>query len=333
MDGMPLADIRDRTWRSRILFLSMRLLPWVSARNVVTPLIAGFIRRRQRGADWPAPTARAAEIGATLREQGLAHIAPVLTQAQIDDMLDFLQKEKLVSKTGVRFRMDRAPDTARTGSYPMETVLRCPHVLDLINHPQLIRMAADYLGCVPTVSGLRIDWSAPSDGSPAYVQQYHRDHDDWRFLKLFVYLTDVDDDAGPHEFVKTSHRHSGRLTNRPYAESDVEDKYGRQQMLRVTGPRGTSFLADTWGIHKGNVPMNRPRLMLQIQYSLMPVWRYAYRPVVMPLRSGYLPYLNRLIVSPVPQAIDPARGCAEPGTCRHDGHAKQPDGLKDALPG
>lgn len=297
MEGMPLADVRNRAWFTRLCFLFMRLLPWVGVRNRISRLLASALGMRHGRQKRFSPAAADAVVLGELGRSGLALMPEVLTGRQIDEMLAFLKDKELVATNGLRFSMKDVPAGIKSGSYPLATVLHCPHVLALINSPQLLRIASGFLGCTPTISGLRIDWSGPSDGDPSYVQQFHRDHDDWRFLKLLVYLTDVDEGSGPHEYVTTSHLDSGRLTRRPYEQDEVERQYGRERICKVHGSKGTSFLVNTWGIHKGNVPENRPRLMLQVQYSLLPVWRYAYQPVRMALPRDYCAHINRLIVA------------------------------------
>jgi hypothetical protein len=37
------------------------------------------------------------------------------------------------------------------------------------------------------------------------LQAFHRDSEDWRYLKILVYLSDVDDGAGPHVYLHGSH--------------------------------------------------------------------------------------------------------------------------------
>ena len=180
----------------------------------------------------------------------------------------------------------------------MDRVLACPSVLDLVNHPAVLRLAARYLGCTATLSSLGIRWSFPARAGAVDTQLFHRDPDDWRFLKLFVYLTDVDADAGPHVFVAGSHRTAGRLRARPYETDEIERRYGRDALLTLTGPRGTSFVADTYGIHRGAVPLARPRLILQAQYSLLPVFSLLYRPMPAEPRPGLDPYVSRLLISP-----------------------------------
>ena len=44
------------------------------------------------------------------------------------------------------------------------------------------------------------------------------------------------------------------------------------------GPRGTTFVADTLGVHRGVAPTERPRLILQAQYSVLPIYAFRYPP-------------------------------------------------------
>jgi hypothetical protein len=129
------------------------------------------------------------------------------------------------------------------------------------------------------------------------VQCFHRDPDDWRFFKLFVYLTDVDDHSGPHEFIAGSHRSSGRIFSKPYTEEEVERVYGQKRIIKIVGPKGTTFVADTWGVHRGQVPTTQPRLLLQVQYSILPILKYNYRPVPIPNAELFDRYTNRLLVA------------------------------------
>ena len=78
------------------------------------------------------------------------------------------------------------------GSLP----LLCPRLL--ANSAPLVRLAAQYISCKPTISAIALRWSYPQAGGGSGLQGFHRDCDDWRFIKVFVYLTDVDHTAGPH---------------------------------------------------------------------------------------------------------------------------------------
>jgi hypothetical protein len=68
-------------------------------------------------------------------------------------------------------------------------------------------------------------------------------------------------------------------------------------MLKIIGPKGTAFIADTWGVHKGHMPIARPRLLLQIQYSILPVMKFEYEPVRAPNAEQFNRYTNRLVLA------------------------------------
>jgi hypothetical protein len=167
-----------------------------------------------------------------------------------------------------------------------------------INRADILRLASAFLGCKPTLCSIGVRWSFPGSESPDMTQAFHRDPDDWRFLKLFVYLTDVDDDeGGPHIYVAGSHNTRRSLRSKTYAREQLEAQFGKQNMRAIVGARGTTFVADTSGIHAGIPPQRAPRLLLQAQYSILPNFALHYRPVVDPGHRRLDSYVNRLILA------------------------------------
>jgi hypothetical protein len=278
-----------------ILYYGMRLLPYARSRRRIACVIARCVNWCTSSVleDTKKPLDR---IAACLERDGCVSLEPVLSQLQIDEILAFLDKKKVVSG-GRSFVLSRVPNDVLRAAYSLRDVLQCPHLLSLMNNSKVLRIARNYLGCTPTISGLGLHWSFPQRDSVVDVQCFHRDPDDWRFLKLFVYLTDVDEQSGPHEFVARSHRSSGRIFSRPYTEQEVERSYGCDHVFKMVGVKGTNFLADTWGIHRGNVPVSRPRLLLQIEYSILPIMKFEYRPLRLPRAENYDRHINRLLLA------------------------------------
>ncbi|MDR2877912.1 MAG: phytanoyl-CoA dioxygenase family protein [Chromatiales bacterium] len=274
-------------------------MPYIQIRRFVAGVTARGLRvLSDNGADRQAAPDEAANTWLkNLRTQGFTMIDPLLTPKQLDEVNAYLQASDLVAPNGQRFPTGHAPTGVNVASYSLATMLSCPHVWGLMNHPRMLAVAEAFLGCTPTISGARIDWYGAHEGGPCDVQQFHRDYDDWKFLKMFVYLTDVDDDTGPHEYIARSHLGSGRVRAIPYQPEEIAAEYGKDAFTRICGPRGTSFMADTWGIHKGNVPTRAARVMMQIQYSIFPVPVFNYDRVPLALPSGYSKRANRLLVS------------------------------------
>jgi hypothetical protein len=297
------------------LYYCQRLVPHPGPRRAVSRAIAAGINLRHgtagagaRSGDEPtsplAITAQQTETLAALDRDGYALTDPLLTAAMLADVASFLRDQDTVDAHGRRFRMTDRPPGTTMASYPLEIVLRCPHILKLANDPAVLGVATAYLRCRPTLSSIGIRWSFPvhtGDGAAATdIQRFHRDPDDWRFLKLFVYLTDIDAGAGPHEFIAGSHRTGGRVFERPYTDEEIERQHGSGSVRTIIGPRGTSFFADTYGIHRGAVPTSAPRLLLQFQYSILPVFAFRYRPApaaIMPDPASIDRYVSRLLVA------------------------------------
>jgi hypothetical protein len=117
------------------------------------------------------------------------------------------------------------------------------------------------------------------------LQAFHRDSEDWRYLKVLVYLTDVDDGAGPHVYLHGSHLTQAPMRLRFYSDVKSPARTAPKTADRHRHAR-LCFAVDTAGIHKGTAPSLQPRLMLQIQYSLLPSYAYRYTPEQLSRTAG-----------------------------------------------
>jgi hypothetical protein len=231
-----------------------------------------------------------------LEQKGLLTLPALVTPEWIDKVMAYLDDKEVVAKGRTMPLSQITPDIT-IADYSLLTVMSCPLIVALINAPEVLSLAGAYLGCCPTLSSVGLRWSFPSNAEASDVQRFHRDPDDWRFVKLFVYLTDVDENSGPHVYVQGSHRTDVELRARSYELTAIEKTYGGEAVTAVTGERGTSFMADTAGIHMGKPPSDRPRLMLIAQYSLLPVLAFKYHPLNMRPRPSVDPYVNRLLIA------------------------------------
>jgi hypothetical protein len=277
-----------------------RVVPNARLRDYVTAGIVRRINRCQPQASGPVSPQSDHHVARLLQHQGITRPIPILTDNQVKEVHDFLAEQPLLNPRGQELRRNAIPEGTRFAHYRLRTVLTCPNVLDVANHSSILGVVTRYLGCKPTISQIGLRWTFPcTTGAHDFTQELHRDYDDWKSVKLFVYLTDVDATSGPHVFVATSHRTSGRFRcSSYYALRDVEAEYGREQIVSVTARRGSGFFADTFGIHKGELPSSGPRLLLGIQYSLLPNYSLVYHPMSLPAPTPYDPYINRLLIAP-----------------------------------
>lgn len=116
----------------------------------------------------------------------------------------------------------------------------------------------------------------PAGSSEVQSQRWHRDPEEKRMCKLFVYLTDVKDKgSGPFTYVPESVRGQkfGHLfPQRPPAGSYPPDEKVAQaipeeNIKRMTGKAGTVMFCDTTGIHKGGYVTDNERIMFTAGFN------------------------------------------------------------------
>jgi len=105
------------------------------------------------------------------------------------------------------------------------------------------------------------------------AMMYHYDLDHLNFIKIFVYLDDVDSGNGAHMYIpRTSAKHRHYIDDRlrrdgRFTDDEVSDcgLHGKS----IYGKRGTIIFADTRNFHKGTqiTDPRRSRYMLQLQFT------------------------------------------------------------------
>ena len=102
------------------------------------------------------------------------------------------------------------------------------------------------------------------------AQFYHHDLEFKKFLKVFIYLNDVDTHSGPHSFVEKTHRFKRyeHIISKRFDSNQIKKSYKLNNIKKFVGPRGKVILEDTFGLHKGEVPTKKTRVMLILIYGI-----------------------------------------------------------------
>ena len=131
-------------------------------------------------------------------------------------------------------------------------------------------------GFVPKLhnAGFILTRITPPGTEAAHSQRWHRDPEDKKILKMFVYLSDVDEGAGPLNYVSKSN-HGGKWRkvfpqNPPagsYPPQGAVDKIIPREDIKIgLGKSGTIVFGDTSGLHKGGYATEKERLQLWVGY-------------------------------------------------------------------
>ena len=115
-------------------------------------------------------------------------------------------------------------------------------------------------------------WSAPTCDEQLQsraAQLYHFDMDRLKFVKFFVYLSDVDSDRGPHCYVRGSHlrKPAELLKDDRLSDDEILKHYPASELIELTGKAGTMLAVDTRGLHKGKPLETGDRLIFQVQFA------------------------------------------------------------------
>lgn len=161
-----------------------------------------------------------------------------------------------------------------------------PSVHNLLSLPELYSLVSLYIGGPALVYNVAawIQYPGFTDKQPN-TQLWHRDRDDFSFLKMFMNVGDVTHECGPHAFIPGSHSSvqlkdlfvtddSYKLKiingqNHKFLSDDSLMALGLVKKPKIwNGPSGLTFLEDTRGFHRAYIPLTTPRLMFSITWTV-----------------------------------------------------------------
>jgi len=189
-------------------------------------------------------------------------------------------------------------DKIKSKDYFLVNLLEKDQVINLKNDfirlslsTQVLNIVNSYLQLLAKFRGSDLKATIPMpEGSRHYAsQQWHRDPEDKRLVKVFLYINDVDESTGPFHYLKYSHD-GGKWRNifplQPPSGTakmppDADDMIPHQDVLSCVGKAGTLIFCDTSGLHKGGYSMEKTRVMYTSTFtseaSVCPI-RYSYAP-------------------------------------------------------
>jgi hypothetical protein len=152
----------------------------------------------------------------------------------------------------------------------------------LMAHPELLRWGLSkrilkivecYLGLPVGYGGLAFYYSV-ADGRDAGPRIWHRDKEDWRMIKVAVYLNDVDESGGPYQCINSVANNWLKTNLAPYqglthaqmeqtlATTDIDD-----WLISCIGKTGTVIFTDTSRCyHRGKPPIDTDRAAIFFHY-------------------------------------------------------------------
>jgi hypothetical protein len=137
-----------------------------------------------------------------------------------------------------------------------------PLILDVVN---------SYLGLWSKLIYFDMWYTLPLDTDARFLsQRWHRDPEDRRKIRTFIYFSNVDTDAGAMEYLTGSHAGGPYEHVFPWEDplgipyppdGEVERQIPASQRVILQGPPGTLIFCDTAGLHRGGICRGNPRIL------------------------------------------------------------------------
>ena len=282
----------------KVLFYGQRQIKSYKTRNIVRNLqskLKGKINING-SSNLISPSGEISSLK-ELNQNGFVELENQLNSEIIKQIIDYSRNLSLFDpfhKELGEFNDQNIPAATHVANFHRKDLVGCPEILEIANDPGILRVVQDFLGAIPTISNINMWWSKAGKVQAKDAQLFHRDVDDIKFCKLFIYLTDVGKFDGPHTYIKGSSSTNKLTKIRRYQDSEIIDVFGKENIINFVRPKGSCFIVDTYGFHKGTLPLENDRLLLQVQYSLNPIGIESYTPI--DILNQYNKYANRLIL-------------------------------------
>ena len=217
-----------------------------------------------------------------LNINGYLEINNIFTDIELRETIDYLSTDHLLEPIYTdhkKFNFNKPPINAKTGYIDTNILIKSKYILKAANNQNLLNILKSYFECSFKLDWVWAWWSFPSE-ELAGPQLFHRDYESMNFLKVFVYLSDVDEFNGPHEYVVGSHKVNKLYKRERFADQLIYKNFTKENILTIKGKKGKTFIANTYGLHRGLQPKNEKRLVLVYLFSVIPSNRSPKLPVI-----------------------------------------------------
>jgi hypothetical protein len=244
-------------------------------------LLANRASRRRYAHERPQLDETQERVLARLREDGYATLALaelISDEAVLGDLekhgaqfIDETEEALAHEAEGGESALRRRPGkefVVRKYAYGVQLGLDDPWLRFGVNH-KLLDLANAYLGMWSKLEYVDLWYTPPvTDAERRSSQQWHRDFNDRHLLKAFVYLVDVDEEAGPFEYIPRT-APGGELARlwpwRPlgdnYPPQDELAEKVEDRAVTFTAPKWTIIFCNTCGFHRGGFAIGKPRAL------------------------------------------------------------------------
>ena len=151
-------------------------------------------------------------------------------------------------------------------------LVQLDEIFMLLDNEQLLSALECYFGCIPKLTNVNVRRSFVNTLTDMETNFYHCDENSYKFLKVFIYLNDVNLEGGPFTFAIGSHKNKIFLyqSKYHYTDSEINNVYTKNKIFHATADLGDIILGNTRGFHKGTKVKNKERTMITLNFGIHP---------------------------------------------------------------
>ena len=213
-----------------------------------------------------------------------ASFSELFPKGEFSKLLDWVQKNEVNLKQKRKKKFLYSYYGTEDSSKPID--LENPFVQFYLSE-KILQIAASYLGYIPQLYEIYIEKTVPvGDASPEFSQNWHRDPEEKKTLKIFLYLNDVNIDCGPFTYIlrsqptaksRLSKLFPQKLPHGSYPDADsIKDSVEDNSYFVAKAEKATLIFCDTAGIHRGGHATKHHRIM---STAFFPSKRYSEQPL------------------------------------------------------
>ena len=184
-----------------------------------------------------------------------------------------LNKDLMMEGGGDRFK--RGKDFVARFYDEDKTISFGDKINELVVNDFFYDLAVKHLGTHPRITNIDYWLNIPKQDAPKSSQKWHRDYEDLKLLKVFLYLGDVTSESGPLSYVESSQYDGkfGELFPRKFPngvvvdDKDINAYFTNNEQKTFTLKNGTLVFADTSGLHKGGHCISDERFLYTFTYT------------------------------------------------------------------
>ena len=138
------------------------------------------------------------------------------------------------------------------------------YLINFILNDKIIDIVNSYFGMYAKLNtaDLWVTFLDKEKNKRTNAQNWHRDRDDVKILKIFLYLNDIDSNNGATEYIpfsrkKEKYEHLAKFSYgniapwKVYPRLNADKDIDNSDIVKFTGNKGTLYFVDTTGMHRG----------------------------------------------------------------------------------